>query len=57
MSNPRAEAFEALRAAEQAAQFIPDALTVGAIDQIKNTLQAMAAAQRRAVEWIDAIEI
>lgn len=57
MSDPRAEAFAAIREAETAIDGVRVVLTLGAIDEIQRALLALAASQRRALEWIDAIEI
>lgn len=57
MSDPRKEAYAAVSHAEREAADIEAVLTVGSMEQIKRALVALAEAQRRAVEWIDAIEI
>lgn len=54
--NPRSEAYASQREAEAAVKCIPDAVTVGAIEQVRNTMAAMIAANRRSLEWMDAIE-
>lgn len=56
VSNPRKEAFAALREAEAQATAIPDALTIGAIEKVRQCCEAQAVAVRRALEWMDAIE-
>lgn len=54
--NPRSEAYAAQREAEAAVRCIPDALTVGAIEQVRNTVAALITANRRSLEWMDTIE-
>ena len=56
MSNPRQKAYNALREVEEKIRAIPDSLTLDTIEKIKDVFKATAAAQRTAVEWIDAIE-
>lgn len=57
MSDPRKEAREAIREAETAVKLIPDAITCGTNEQVRNSLLLVVLAQRRAFEWIDAIEL
>ncbi len=56
MANPRQEAYRALRDVEEKIRSVPDSLTLDTIDKIKEVFAATADAQRRTLEWIDAIE-
>lgn len=54
--NPRTEAMRALREAEEAADALPSILTIAALKKIKVAMQKTIQSQRRALEWLDAVE-